>query len=576
MMSRPDDDARRHEPPIERGPARWVAVAAAALIAILTLAAFAPGLDNTLLNWDDDRNFLENEHYRGIGVEQLNWAWSTYHLGVWQPVSWLLLGAQFEVWGLSPRTYHVFSLALHALNAVVFLLMATMILKTSATDAFGRSPPVAILCAAAAALLFAVHPLRVEPVSWISAQPYLPAALFYMLGVTAYIRGFRGAGPDRTPYRWLAVTTACYCLAVGSKAVAVTLPAILLLLDVYPLRRIRFTAGGPGRRWVRPIIEKAPLFLIAAAVSYAAAGAKDFNESRVPFTQLDMDSGLAQSAYSMTFYLTKTLAPADLVAYYRIPPGMTLTRWPFAAAFLAVVGLTFAAVLLRRRHPGLLAAWVAYGLVLLPNVGLIRISRQLATDRYSYLAIMPLMVLLAAGLLAVWQSPKPWRNTARAITSVAVIASVVLLTRFTRQQVTMWQDSETLWKANLAVDPKCAVAECNLGRALALASDDGPRRAKPHFQAAIDLNPRFTFARGNLGLMLLAEGRHDEAITQLLRALNATGTDGLDQTGAARAHAGLAIAYARSGNETLAWKHIRIAQKLGLPPAAVERTIDSF
>lgn len=576
-MSRRQDKPKEHEPPIGRGSARLAIVAAAALIAISTFVAFAPGLDNAMLNWDDDRNFLENESYRGIGVEQLKWALSTYHLGVWQPASWVLLGAQFEIGGLTPKTYHAASLGLHTLNAIVFLLTTIAILRTASAHGVGRSPPGAILCAAAAALLFAVHPLRVEPVNWISAQPYLPAALFYMLGVLAYVRGFRDAGPGRTPYRWLALTTACYCLAVGSKAVAVTLPAILLLLDVYPLRRIRLATRGIGRRWIRPLIEKVPLLLIAAAVSHAATGAKDFNESRVPLSQLDPDGSLAQSAYSMMFYLTKTLAPTNLVAYYRIPPGMTLTRgWPFGAAFLCVVGLTLGAVQLRRRRPGWLAAWVAYALILLPNVGLIRISRQLATDRYSYLAIMPLMVLLAGGLLAVWHSPKAWRNVARTTTVIAVAISAAILTLSTRRQVGMWRDSETLWSVNLAVDPKCAVAECNLGRALALATDDGPRRAKPHFQAAIDLDPRFTFARGNLGLMLLAEGRHDEAIAQLLRALNATGVDSLDQVGAARAHAGLAIAYARSGNETLAWKHIRIAQKLGLPPAAVERAIDSF
>jgi hypothetical protein len=155
------------------------------ILVLAVVAAFAPALQGTFLNWDDDRNFVENTAYRGIGPAQLAWAWRTYHLGVWQPLAWVLLGAEWCVSGLQPRFYHVVSLAIHALNCMMLYLIIVQILSLAPQDSQWRYKASDRIFAAAATIHFAVHPLRVEAVAWISAQPYLPAALFYLLAIFA-------------------------------------------------------------------------------------------------------------------------------------------------------------------------------------------------------------------------------------------------------------------------------------------------------------------------------------------------------------------------------------------------------
>jgi len=240
----------------------------------VTASAFWPVLDGEFLNWDDDRNFLENVSFRELGWAQLRWAWSTYHLGVWQPLSWLLLGVQYELGGLDPAVYHATSMILHVANVLMLYLLVLEVLRIGlpagaavhpATKAqLGTSKPIPFptdrpvnpaairLCAAAAVAVFAVHPLRVEVVSWISCQPYLPAVFFCQLGILLYLRGCRrpastrtGGCPANQPRAaTLVAVFACYVLAVMAKAVAVSLPAVLLILDAYPLRRFSCVGGG--------------------------------------------------------------------------------------------------------------------------------------------------------------------------------------------------------------------------------------------------------------------------------------------------------------------------------------------
>ncbi|MCG8404980.1 MAG: tetratricopeptide repeat protein [Phycisphaerales bacterium] len=547
-----------------------IALGLIAILLIATLAAFGPGLDNQFLNWDDDRNFLRNPLYRGLGGEQLRWAWDTYHLGVWQPLSWLILSLQYEIGGLDPGTYHRFSLGLHALNAITFFLLTVVFLRVTVRRRFEASPAGVLLCAGLSAMLFAVHPLRVEPVTWISSQPYLPAALFFMFGVGAYVWGHREDGKPRTPWLWLMIAFVSYCLAVGAKAIAVTLPGVLLILDVYPLRRLT-RDGFSMARIVRILVEKVPFFVVAVFISAWASTAKEISQPGRP-DAFSWDAGLAQSAYGLAFYLLKTIAPTNLAAYYKLPLDLSLTHWPFALAAAGVVGMSVALFLVRKRWPAFLAAWLIYIVVLLPNIGLIQISQQIATDRYSYLAVMPVMVVFAMVLLAIWQTRSRHRQIIRPCMLIAVAILIVGLIVASRRHVRTWHDSVSLWTANLEVDPHCAHAECMLGQALAL--EDRFDVAKGHFERAIELRPDFSFAYSNLGTALLAQDQFEQAVRQFHHALNHEYQ--LDAEGLAKTHAALAIAYAKLGEEALAWKHIRHAQKLGLPADEIEKIVLSF
>lgn len=551
---------------------RLVALGMGAVLVVAAVATFRPAVHGSFLNWDDDRNFLDNPDFAGIGAKQLGWAWRTFHLGVWQPLSWTLLGLQHRIGGVDPRTYHAFSVGLHALNTVVFFATTLLVLRATgsgaaAAPAGGRGGLLtngggwSRCWAAAAALLFAVHPLRVEAVAWASCQPYLPAALFYLLAVNAYVRG-HGAPTATRKRRWIAwtATLALYMAAVASKAVAITLPVILLILDIHPLRRHLEGDRARVRRVLGLLMEKAPFFLVAAFAAVWAVEAKDAAQPGRP-EAIDWNANLAQSAYGLVFYLVKTVAPFDLGAYYRLPEGLSLWRWPYLGAAALVVGLTAALVLLRRRCPAALAAWAAYLVILLPNLGLVQISQQIAADRYSYLAIMPVMILLAGGLWKLLDGRRSAAVVRRAAVVGGCAVGVVALATVTRRHLAAWADSVSLWEANLSVDPRCAHSHCMLGEALAERGEF--ERAAEHLRRAVELRPGFSFARANLGTLLLLESRFAEAAGEFERALG--NEDPLDDAGLAKIHAQLAICYHELGEEAPAWRHLRLAQKLGYP-----------
>ncbi len=220
----------------------------AVVLVLLVVAAFSPCLRNDFVAWDDDKNFLNNPGYRGLGWVQLRWDWTSFQLGVYQPLAWMILGAESLLWGLRPWGYHLTSLILHALNTVVLLVLTLSLLSRCRPRRERAEPGSSLLDAGLAVALFAVHPLRTEVVAWASCQPYLPCALFSMLTVLAYLRALPEGAPPR---RGSLVAAFClFAAALLSKAVAVSLPAVLLILDVYPLRRL---GGGPGR-WFGPSV----------------------------------------------------------------------------------------------------------------------------------------------------------------------------------------------------------------------------------------------------------------------------------------------------------------------------------
>lgn len=523
-----------------------------AAIVVAAILAFAPGLRSEFLNWDDDRNFLDNPDYRGIGAAQWQWAWSTYHLGVWQPLAWMLLGAQYAVTGMNPVGYHATSIALHALNGVLVYFLTRRILRS-----LGGSVPsgefATQLASAAVAILFVVHPLRVEAVAWVSCQPYLPSVAAYLGAILVYLGSGKSVQGSDIPRRRWAVVIGLYIVALCFKAVAVSLPVVLLVLDIWILGRWR-----RGNR-IRIIAEKAPFFVIALFASLWAMSAKDYNESRVPFHELDFVVRFAQSAWGVWFYLAKTVWPSGLLPYYRLPDDLRLTSPIYALCAVAATLMTIGLFLARRRAPGLLAAWLCYLVILLPNLGVIQIGLQLAADRYSYLAIIAPMIALG------WLLRLMMRDRKRAIpVGIAVVMIAALFTRVTWQHLSLWSTSERLWTATIEADPQCAVAHCNLGEALMRKSQF--TEASKHLSTAIDVDPRLCFAYANLGALLCQVRKFDDAIHCGEYVLAAQ--PGLKGKDLARTHAMLGQAYAGIRRDDLAWRHTREAQRLGLPEAS--------
>jgi Flp pilus assembly protein TadD len=484
------------------------AAALATLLALLVVAAFLPCLRNDFVAWDDDQNFLSNAFYRGLGWSQIVWDWTAFHIGVYQPLAWMLLGAEYLVFGLQPWGYHLASVVLHVLDTVVLFVLTVCLLVRCRPDLARQEPRAVVLGAALAVALFAVHPLRTEVVAWASCQPYLPCALFAMLAVLAYLRAFPAGAAARRG--WLMAALGLFVAALLSKAVAVSLPAVFLILDVYPLRRL---GGGPGRwfgREVRAVWwEKIPFVVL----SLIFIGLAVFGRVQVRHLAAEQHRGLSarivQACYGIAFYALKTVLPWDLTAYYPVPERVVCYEFPFVACIIGTLAVSVGVFLLRRRVPGLLAAWLSYLVILAPNLGLVRSGAQIAADRYSYMATMGAVVVLAAGFCG-WAQRGRRAWPAAAGWTAASVAALLGLIVLTRDQCRTWRSTEALWRHALdhGASRSCT-AHNHLG--LALQNQGRLAEAMAQYTESLRLDPTDVPAHLNRGILLEQQGRFAEA-----------------------------------------------------------------
>src|SRR5881409_3926095 len=465
----------RREPVALALPQRWNLWLVPVLIAVVTFAAFLPTLQNQFVNWDDPRNFLENPHYRGLTWTHLRWMWTT-HLGHYIPLTWMTLGLDYLLWGMNPVGYHLTSLLLHAANAVVFFFVVLRTLTRALPSPSERSYALAV-SAGFAALVFAIHPLRVESVAWVTERRDVLSGLFYLSAILVYLRacerGARGRG-----WYWLSV--AVFGCALLSKSMVVNLPIVLLILDVYPLRRLGGSIGWRSEPARRAYVEKIPFVLLAAAASAIAVMAQSSVHAVASLAQLSVPGRVAISTYGVSFYLWKTVAPVNLSPVYELRPPVNPWATPFLLSYGVVLALTAIALALRRRVPGLPAAWVAYIVVLLPVLGIFQSGPQIAADRYTYLASLGWAILVSAGVLSHWRR-RPFLFTGLA---ACVLFGLGILTW---NQVQVWRDSEKLWTHALSTYPKSSIAENNLGNVRA--DQSKLAEAIEHYRQALDINP---------------------------------------------------------------------------------------
>jgi tetratricopeptide (TPR) repeat protein len=493
------------------------AIATTGLLLLLpVVAAFSPCLGNGFC-WDDVENFLANPYYRGLGWPQVRWAWTSFRLGVYQPLSWMILEAQYLGWGLDPRGYHLSSLILYVLDTIVLFVLTSSVLLRCRPPGERDATGLAVIAAGAAlsVALFAVHPLRVEVVAWASCQPYLVCTLFSMLAVLAYFQAFPRGRPARRA--WLMGVVGLVVAALLSKAVAVTLPMVLLILDVYPLGRL----GGGSGRWFGPSVrrvwwEKLGLLGLSAVFMVLAILGRAQEKHLASVRSWGIGERIAQACYGIAFYPYKTALPRDLTVYYPVPERIAWYDPPFLASLVATGAITAVLLLVRRRWPGLLAAWLCYLVILAPNLGIVRIGEQIAADRYSYMAEMSGVVVLAAGLIRLGQATRAWLRTLTWCSlGLAVLPGLILMTR---AQCQTWRNDEAVWSHALRHGAdRSSQAHNNLGAALY--EQKRLDEALDQFGRAVALKPGNAEAQNNLGVILLERGRIAEADDQFTTAL---------------------------------------------------------
>jgi Flp pilus assembly protein TadD len=449
---------------------------------------------------------------------------TTTLLGHWSPLAWLSWSLNYVLGGLDPWGYHLVNLLLHAANIALFCLVARRLLAAG----FGTSAANHAVAAGAglAALVFGAHPLRAESVAWISERRDVLCALFFLLAVWAYLRGVDG--PGAIARRWWGLSLVAFAAALASKAIAMTLPLTLLLLDVYPLRR---HAVG-----VRALcLEKVPYALLAGGAAAVAVLARQQGGNITEYGAYGFEARVALAAYTFWFYPWKLVWPTDLSPMYELPARVELWQPRFLAPLVLVILITAALVALRRRWPAGLAAWAYSAIVLAPISGVVHSGSQLAADRYSYLSGLGLALLAGAALTWLLRRAEGGRAWLAAVASSAACIAVVALGASAWVQTTSWKDSETLWRRAVRVDPACSICESNLGRVLARPGQF--EDAEAHVRRAIALRPDRPGPHENLAVIMLAQGRHREAEEHFRRVAMIRPTHG-----ASRNNVGVALA----------------------------------
>ena len=499
----------------------------------LVLGLFSPALHNGFTGYDDDEYVVDNSHVRtGITPENVSWAFTAAHSNNWHPLTWVSHQLDASIFGVDPAGHHFTSVLLHAMNTVLLFLWLYGLT--------GRVWPAAFV-----ALGFGVHPLHVESVAWVAERKDVLSTFFGMLTLLAYTTYVRRPGRAR-----FVAVAAALTAGLMAKQMLVSVPAILLLLDWFPLKR-----PEPLRRL---ILEKAPLFALSALSCVAALWAQRRGGALAAIDHLPLGLRLSNAALSCVRYLVKTVWPADLSVFYPFPVN-GIALWKVAGAAFAIIAISALAWRARRDHPWLALGWAWYLITLMPVIGIVQVGMQAMADRYMY---APMIGVLMAVAFEAAEGPR-----AIAYAGVALLAA---WSAVTWRQIPVWHDGVTLFTHALEIDRENFVAHDNLG--VELDRRGQHEAALAHYRETLRLKPGDRNGESNYAQASFAKGQ------RLLGAGDPAGAiaafrDGLHyRPGNALALLSLGVAQAQTGHDDAAREAFEAA--LRYDPRNVEAHFD--
>jgi Flp pilus assembly protein TadD len=547
---------------------------------LTTFIAFSQVYQHDFVHLDDDLYITRNPYVQqGLTGESIKWAFTSTHAGLWLPLTWLSLMLDFELFGLKASGYHLNNLFFHLANTILLFLLFKRMTGRAWRSAF-------------VAALFALHPLRVESVAWAVERKDVLSTLFLLLSIHSYVR-YTGNGRSFSYVSALLL----FWLSLMAKPMAVTLPCLLLLLDYWPLGRLSFAKLGPdhyqkeiainsGRK--KPtafllLLEKIPFFLLSGIISIITFLAQRSFGALSSLQALPVNTRLANALVSYVEYISKTFWPRNLAVLYPYPLE-PLPIWKVAGAGLLLAALTLLVFWAAWRHYRYaLTGWLWYLISLLPVIGLVQAGPQVMADRFTYLPLIGLFLVISwsvPDLTANWRS----KRFVVPLSAGLVLALLMVCTRF---QVKYWHDSVTLFEHTIQVTENNGTMHNNLGvvfveqgrfaeaiphftKALQIRPNDVKahinlavslvnlgdlQKAIEHYRKALELEPHHAGAHNNLGNALLIQGKVDEAAAEFSKALNINGDY-------AEAHNNLGVVLARQGRFTEAIEHFSKALEI--------------
>ena len=467
------------------------------LLAASVFLTFRATFQHDFVNYDDDQYVYENAHVsRGLTTYGAEWAFTHRHSNNWHPLTWLSHMADCELFGLKPAGHHITSVALHAFNAVLLFLLLRKLTGSTWRAVF-------------VAALFAIHPLRVESVAWISERKDVLSGCFFLLTLLAHTQYAKISALHNSPSKpWYAITLISFACGLMSKPMLVTSPGVLLLLDFWPLKRIAHHAPRTTLRSL--VLEKLPFAALSIATCVATIIAQ--REAVASFTALPFATRFANALAAAGIYLWQLIWPAKLAAYYPYADSGDLAIQA-AAGFVLLLVISFLAWKHRARCPWLMFGWLWFLGMLTPVIGIIQVGEQAHADRYTYLPQIGVALALV-WTISEWATRFPQR-----LAAIRVVGGLVLITLafVTAQQTAHWRNSRSLWERALAVTKNNSLAHNNLGHVLI--GEGKPAKAVAHFREALRIEPNLAEAENNLGTVFMDMGRTAEAMEHYQRAL---------------------------------------------------------
>ncbi len=475
--------------------------------ALMTFLFYLPVTRHDFVIWDDQVFIFDNPHIRAIGLTFFQWIWSTSQTGNWIPLTWISLALDYQIAGFHPWVYHIHNLFLHALNTTLVFFLSFRVLESAQKQIHDNDPglrsgfplvPAAFL----SALLFGLHPLHVESVAWAAERRDVLCAFFYLGSLLLYV-DYASQVPVK---KWkFHACLGLFLLALMSKPMSVTLPLVLLLLDAWPLGRLKGAFS-------KMLFEKTLFILASLAVSGVTAFAQYQAGAFITPGLIPLDYRIMNAFHSLGFYLWKILLPLNLAPFYPMDPNLETYTLTHLASALAVAAISLVCVIYWRRKPYLAAAWVFYLATLAPVLGFPQVGLQAAADRYTYLPTLGIF-LLVSSFLSTKLSKKP------ALLAGLCALMVLGLGSGTVRQLSIWKNSVALWEEVDRLFPEGSqVPHANLARAYELAGRHAD--ALREYDLALALPPTSAHIHEEKGTVLLSMNRPDEAIEELNQAVN--------------------------------------------------------
>jgi len=480
------------------------------LLSLAVIATFWQVRNHAFIHLDDGEYITDNIHvHTGLSWDNITWAFTSTHAANWHPLTWLSHMLDCELFGLNPKGHHLNSVLFHLLNSLLlFLLLKRM------TGTLWRSGFVAAL--------FALHPLHVESVAWVAERKDVLSTFFLFLTLLSYIWYVERPGF----YRYLFIIL-FFTLGLMAKPMLVTLPFALLLLDYWPLERIQLGQSGISHaaqshpsiitknlraQAFSLLLEKTPFFVLAAVSSLVTFLVQRSGGAVGGLEIYPFNIRIANALLSYLLYIIKMIWPQNLAVFYP-HPGQSLPMWQAAGAGLLLLVISIAFIRAGRRYPYLPVGWLWYVGTLVPVIGLVQVGAQAMADRYTYVPLIGLFIMIAWGvpdLLGGWRYGKP----ALALAATSLLSALIVCSSL---QVSHWENSLTLFDHSLRATSKNSQIHNNLGNVL---TQKGKlQEAIAHYTEALEISPNYAEAHINLGVVLAEQGRLEEAIKHYSVAL---------------------------------------------------------